>query len=145
MMLSKSCMPIGYFIIVSSYAHNKCKLTIFCLEIQLLVLFYRLLHSFHQRLPFFFRYAGNADILSYQPGEGAVVILGQYFRQLLLDGFVISVLVHNLDFMIYLILQITTTLLSSNFSLEATSFNFPLRLPASYSSQSFSAEYPKCI
>ena len=41
----------------------------------------------HQRFPFFFRDAGSADVLLHQPGEGAVVILGQYFRQLLVDGF----------------------------------------------------------
>ena len=57
-------------------------------------MFYRLLHSFHQRLPFFFRDAGSADILLHQLGEGAVVILGQYFRQLLLDWFFIYFLFH---------------------------------------------------
>ena len=53
------------------------------------VLFYRLLHSFHQRFPFFFRDTGSADVLLHQPGKRAVVILGQYFRQLLVDGFFI--------------------------------------------------------
>ena len=57
-------------------------------------MFYCLLYAFHQRFPFFFRHVGNADILLHQPGEGAVVILGQYFRQLLVDWFVIYFLFH---------------------------------------------------
>ena len=54
---------------------------IICLEKQLLVLFYRLLHGFHQRFLFFFRHVGNADVLLHQPGKRAVVILGQYFQK----------------------------------------------------------------
>ena len=71
-------------------------------------LFYRLLHNLHQCLPFFFRDARNADVLLHQLGEGAVVVLGKYFRQLLVDGFFILVLVHNWMFQSFS-LQIATT------------------------------------
>ena len=77
------------------------------------LLFYRhilLKHSFdgfHQRFPFFFRDAGSADVLLHQLGKRAVVILGQYFRQLLLDWFLILVLVHDLDVSILQLLSRT--------------------------------------
>ena len=46
-------------------------------------------------------YTGNVEELLHQSGERAVVILGQYFRQLLVDWFVLGVLVHDLDVSIF--------------------------------------------
>ena len=41
-----------------------------------------MLHFLQQSIYFCFRHSRGADVLNHQSGEGAVVILGQYLRQL---------------------------------------------------------------
>ena len=71
-MLSKSCMPIGYFIIVLL---SFCKFTIFCAEKQSFVTFCHIPHRLQQSFHFFLRHPLGVDVVARHSGEGAVVVL----------------------------------------------------------------------
>ena len=132
-MLSKSCMPIGYFIIVLLLSLQTydilCRKTIIRYVLSCP-------SSLPTKLPLLAPSSPWRGCSRTPFGRRNWCSGFEEIRPIVSLGFCCSSVSNS-----YFSLQITITLLSSKFNFEDTSFNLPFKFPTSYSSQRDSAEY----